>query len=85
MLTGDHLLQGSTVVIIPPEGSMKDYIESLHKLKAYSMEQLAPGHGETMGDCQHYVDSIIAHRLMRENKVVDALKTPHEIPPVWHS
>jgi glyoxylase-like metal-dependent hydrolase (beta-lactamase superfamily II) len=33
LFTGDHLMQGTTVVIIPPEGSMRDYLASLLRLQ----------------------------------------------------
>ena len=46
LFSGDHLMNGSTVVIPPPDGNMKDYIDSLKKLKRYEMKSIAPGHGE---------------------------------------
>ena len=33
LLTGDHIMNGSTVVINPPDGNMRDYLESLDRLK----------------------------------------------------
>ncbi|WP_369809147.1 MBL fold metallo-hydrolase [Oceanicoccus sp. KOV_DT_Chl] len=43
LLTGDHIMQGSTVVIIPPHGDMKDYISSLQLLLDYPLTALGPG------------------------------------------
>ncbi len=87
LLTGDHLMNGSTVVIIPPAGVMKDYIESLQKLKKYPLKSLGPGHGELMSEPLVVVDGIIQHRLRREQKVVDKLTslgavTLEELTPV---
>jgi len=73
LMTGDHIMNGSTVVIIPPSGDMKDYIDSLQKLKNYPLRHLAPGHGELMPEPVAAVDSIIRHRLARESRVLDAL------------
>jgi glyoxylase-like metal-dependent hydrolase (beta-lactamase superfamily II) len=73
LMTGDHIMNGSTVVIIPPSGDMKDYIDSLQKLKNYPLLHLAPGHGELMPEPVAVVDSIIRHRLARESRVLDAL------------
>lgn len=73
LLTGDHLMNGSTVVIIPPAGVMKDYIESLQKMKNYPLQSLGPGHGELMSEPLEIVEGIIQHRLRREQKVVDKL------------
>ena len=67
-------MSGSTVVIGPPDGNMKQYIESLEKLKNYDAEKLAPGHGDVMEGLDQIADWIIDHRLKREKKVFDALK-----------
>ena len=74
MLTGDHIMNGSTVVIAHPDGSMKEYLDSLALLKNYAFNRIAPGHGDFLGDPFAVVDWIIAHRLERENKVVTKLK-----------
>ncbi len=75
LTTGDHLMNGSTVVIIPPKGSMKDYIESLHKLQNYPIEVMGPGHGDVINNPAEVVEWTIQHRLSREAKVVAALET----------
>lgn len=74
VMTGDHMMQGSTVVIIPPHGNMKKYIESLQLLTSYSVKQLAPGHGNMINTPLQEINSIIAHRLGREQKVVQSLR-----------
>jgi glyoxylase-like metal-dependent hydrolase (beta-lactamase superfamily II) len=48
LMTGDHIMNGSTVVIIPPSGDMHDYLESLHRLRALPLQRFAPGHGALM-------------------------------------
>lgn len=74
IFTGDHIMNGSTVVIGPPDGNMKQYIESLEKLKNYDIEKIAPGHGEVLDNPYDVADWIISHRLEREKKVFSALK-----------
>lgn len=73
LFTGDHLMQGTTVVIIPPEGSMRDYLASLRRLQALPVTTLAPGHGALIPDAQSEIARVVAHRLGREAKVVAAL------------
>ncbi len=73
LFTGDHIMSGSTVVIDPPDGDMKDYLESLEKLKTLDLRALAPGHGHLMENPLDAVDSLIQHRLKREAKVVTCL------------
>ena len=73
IFTGDHIMEGSTVVIGPPDGNMKHYIESLEKLKQFDISLIAPGHGNLMKDPKNVVDWIVSHRMFREKKVIDAL------------
>ena len=74
LFTGDHIMDGSTVVISPPDGNMQEYIDSLLKLKKYDLNKIAPGHGELMDDPYATVEWIIQHRMERESKVIEALQ-----------
>lgn len=74
VFTGDHIMQGATVVIIPPSGDMLDYINSLKLLTRYEIDQLAPAHGHLMAEAHQVVTDLVKHRLGREEKVVSALK-----------
>ncbi len=74
LFTGDHVMQASTVVINPPDGDMAAYLDSLRALLAEDIEWLAPGHGFLMAQPQSALQAIIAHRLRREAKVVNALR-----------
>jgi len=73
VFTGDHIMNGSTVVIAPPDGSMGQYLRSLELLKSYGLARIAPGHGEMLDSPDAVVDWIIAHRNEREAKVLDRL------------
>lgn len=75
LFTGDHVMQGSTVVISPPDGDMVAYLSSLKRLLALELAALAPGHGHVIGKPHDEVRKLIAHRMKRESKVLDALKT----------
>jgi glyoxylase-like metal-dependent hydrolase (beta-lactamase superfamily II) len=74
VFTGDHVIDGSTVVINPPDGNMKQYIDSLRRLRSTGCAALAPGHGEVIHDPERAIDWIIEHRLEREASVVAALR-----------
>ncbi|HKA43471.1 MAG TPA: MBL fold metallo-hydrolase [Burkholderiales bacterium] len=73
LFTGDHVMQGSTVVISPPDGDMTVYLRSLERLLALDLAALAPGHGHVIDTPHDEVRRLIAHRLKREQKVLDAL------------
>ena len=74
LLTGDHIMDGSTVVIAPPDGNMTEYIESLKLLESYDIDYFAPGHGEFMQEPSKTIQSIIRHRLSRESKVLRCIE-----------
>ena len=73
LFTGDHVMQGSTVVINPPDGDMRAYLRSLEKLLAEELRILAPGHGYLIGAPHKELRRLIAHRLGRERKVIERL------------
>ena len=87
LFTGDHVMQGSTVVINPPDGDMRVYLASLERLLAEDAAILAPGHGHLVGAPHKEVRRLIAHRLAREAKVAAAVErlgrpTLDELVPV---
>ena len=75
LFTGDHIMNGSTVVIDPPDGNMTHYLEALARLKELDLAALAPGHGLVIDNPDKVVDWLIDHRLKRESKVVEKLET----------
>jgi glyoxylase-like metal-dependent hydrolase (beta-lactamase superfamily II) len=76
LFTGDHIMQGSTVVIGPPDGDMAAYLASLERLKTIRprLKAIAPGHGHVIEDPMAVVDEYIEHRLAREKQVLDVLR-----------
>jgi glyoxylase-like metal-dependent hydrolase (beta-lactamase superfamily II) len=74
LFTGDHLMSGSTVIIIPPDGSMRAYLESLRHLRELPLTALAPGHGAVMRYALAEIDRVIGHRLVRESRLALALE-----------
>ena len=85
LFSGDHVLNGSTTVIDPPDGHMGDYLASLDKLMAlgqeFQVEFILPAHGHVLGnvwgetysaiDCMNRLKN---HRLARELKVLKAMQ-----------
>jgi glyoxylase-like metal-dependent hydrolase (beta-lactamase superfamily II) len=75
LFTGDHLMQGTTVVINPPDGHMATYLASLRRLLDEDLEWLAPGHGFLIDQPHAVVHKTIAHRLAREARVLSAVQS----------
>ena len=73
LFSGDHVMQGSTVVIKPPDGDMADYLESLRRLLTLRVRAIAPGHGHVIDDPTAAVEEYLAHRSAREAAILAAL------------
>jgi len=70
LFTGDHIMQGSTVV-------MEDagaYLDSLYRVQDLHVEHIEPGHGAAMDDAGSVIDDYIEHRLAREAQIVAAVQ-----------
>lgn len=74
LLTGDHVMAGSTVVIAPPDGDMGVYLQSLEATKRLGPTRLLPGHGPVIEDPGAVLDWYISHRYAREAAVLGALE-----------
>jgi len=72
LFSGDHIMEGSTVVIRPPDGDMAAYLEQLERLKALRprLRSIAPGHGHLIEQPAAKIDEYLAHRAMREQQVL---------------
>jgi glyoxylase-like metal-dependent hydrolase (beta-lactamase superfamily II) len=73
LFTGDHVLEGVSPVILPPDGDMAAYLHSLEKLKSHDFERIAPGHGGVMERGKEVLAALRDHRLAREDKVLRTL------------
>lgn len=78
LFTGDHVLQGTTPVILPPDGDMADYFASLKLVQSMGVKYLAPGHGGLMDNPQQEIEQLLQHRLRREAKIVAGLQQLQE-------
>lgn len=74
LFSGDHVMGWSTTVIVPPEGSMSDYMNSLDLLLQADDEIFYPTHGPPIRDPNPFVRAYRAHRIEREEQILDCLK-----------
>lgn len=74
LLAGDHMMNGSTVVIVPPGGRLKEYLASLKLVLDYPVDYIGPAHGDVFTEPKQSIEAIIAHRLKREEKVIKILQ-----------
>lgn len=78
LLSGDHILNGSTTVINPPDGHMGDYLDSLDRLtelcQKYNIQQILPAHGYVLDHAVKVIAHLKAHRLGREEKIAGVMQ-----------
>ncbi|MCU1371319.1 MAG: fold metallo-hydrolase [Ilumatobacteraceae bacterium] len=76
LFSGDHIMDGSTVVITPLDGDMGQYLASLERLQRWSpkLKAIAPAHGHVIDDPAAKLDDYLTHRLEREAQVLASLQ-----------
>jgi recombination protein RecT len=85
LFSGDHVLNGSTTVVDPPDGNMSAYLESLDRLlqicASDGIEYILPAHGYVLGntygsphDAADVIRRLKAHRLRREAKILSVMR-----------
>ena len=79
LFSGDHILNGSTTVVDPPDGDMNDYLASLDLLSAacdeHQIEFILPAHGYVLDSASAAIARLRAHRLQREAKILKVMQT----------
>ena len=77
LFSGDHILNGSTTVINPPDGNMNAYLKSLDLLSAacdeHGIEFILPAHGYVIGQAKSAIAQLKAHRIKREAKILNVM------------
>ena len=76
LLAGDHVMGGSTVVIVPPDGDMGDYVAAVERLRRWdpALTAIAPAHGHLIEDPAACLTYYLDHRADRERQVIEALE-----------
>ncbi len=83
MFTGDVILGEGTVVIAPPGGAMRPYMNTLVRLRDEfpGVQRIYGGHGPMVERAREKIEEYIAHREMRQNELLEALREgPQTIP-----
>lgn len=75
LLSGDNVINASSVVIAPPDGNLKNYLFSLERLRDLpNLRFLCGSHGSAIFDAKSKIESYIAHRIEREKQILAALE-----------
>ena len=83
LFTGDHVMGWSTTVVVPPDGDMAAYMQSLDKLRQREDRVYYPAHGPAVTNPQRYVRHLMGHRMQREKQILDLVRAkPRPIPQI---
>ena len=75
LLTGDNIVGVGSVLIDPPEGNMRDYLDSLARMRSLpNLSVLFGGHGPAVATPYQKIDEYISHRLERERNILQAVR-----------
>lgn len=79
VLTGDTVLGRGTTVVAHPDGRLGDYLDSLRRLQALTVDggvdTVLPGHGPVLTDARGAVEFYLAHRAHRLAQVETAVES----------
>lgn len=81
------LARANGTIVIPGSrgGNLRQYLDSLKRIRDLRPRRLLPGHGPLVTEPVALIDGYLAHRADREAQVIDALRhgvmTPQEIVP----
>ena len=73
LFTGDHVMGWSTTVVVPPDGDMGAYMQSLDKLRQRQDRIFYPAHGPAVTKPAQLVRGMIGHRMQRERQILKLL------------
>ena len=83
LFTGDHVMGWSTTVVVPPDGDMAAYMQSLDKLRGRDDRIYYPAHGAAVENPQQYVRHLMGHRMQRERQILSLIEAqPRDIPDI---
>ena len=69
LFTGDVVL-GAGTTVIPGDGDLGDYLDSLRKLLTLDVATIYPAHGPAIREPQKKIRDYIAHRELRERQIL---------------
>jgi glyoxylase-like metal-dependent hydrolase (beta-lactamase superfamily II) len=74
VLTADTVLGRGTTVIDKEDGNLREYLESLQRLRGVGHRTVLPGHGPDLADLEAVSEMYLAHREERLDQVRAALQ-----------
>ncbi len=75
LISGDNVVGLGSVLIETTEGNMRDYLDSLRRMRALpNLSVIFGGHGPAIANPYTKLDQYISHRLEREQNILQAVR-----------
>jgi glyoxylase-like metal-dependent hydrolase (beta-lactamase superfamily II) len=78
LFTGDVVL-GAGTTVIPPDGDLGDYLDSLRRLLTFDLEVIYPAHGPVIREPRRKIEEYLAHRALRDAQILAELRAGVEL------
>lgn len=89
LFCGDAVMGWSTTIVSPPDGNMKEYMDTLSLLLRRNDPLYYPTHGAPVKSPQPFVEALYAHRVEREEQILrcvgEGLSTVSAMVPAVYS
>lgn len=83
LLSGDHVMGWASSLVSPPDGDLRAFMDTSHRLKNLGLERFYPAHGAALENPAERLEWLIAHRKSREEAILNALsRTPANIKEI---
>jgi glyoxylase-like metal-dependent hydrolase (beta-lactamase superfamily II) len=83
LFSGDHVMGWSTTVVVPPDGDMAAYMQSLDKLRKRDDRIYYPAHGPAVTNPQQYARHLLGHRMQREKQILKLIgEQARDVPDI---
>jgi glyoxylase-like metal-dependent hydrolase (beta-lactamase superfamily II) len=67
------VVRGAGTTVIPPDGDLGDYLNSLRRLLELDVAVIYPAHGPAIRTPREKIESYLAHRALRDRQILDGL------------
>jgi len=74
LLAGDLMAGEGTVVVDPPDGDMRAYLDSLARIDGLGLDAIWPAHGPRIERAAEAIQAYVEHRAWREERILEAIR-----------
>ena len=75
VFSGDHVMEWSSSLVSPPDGNIRDFMQTSERLANLGARRFLSGHGPEIREPEERLSWLIKHRQARAEAILDALNT----------